>query len=373
MISCPGRFNPDKMKILFFVPYPSEGASNRYRIEQYLPYLDRQKIKYTLRPFWSRRGFSVLYKNGFYFRKFWYFLLGSVFRLLDLLRVFSHDVIFVHRETYPIFGALFESLIAFIGKPIIFDFDDALFLPVNSDSNSFIAHFRAPKRIERVIKISSQVIAGNRYLGDFAEKFNRNISIIPTPIDTDKFFPAKRKRENGLVIGWIGSITTSDFLLPLDGIFGELLQEHSRLLIKIVGGRHEGSPVERMFFKPWSLAEEHKDLESFDIGIMPMPDNEWTRGKCGFKAIMYMSMGIPCICSPVGMNKQIIRDGVNGLFASDASDWKEKLGILIRDPDLRRKIGENGRRTVEERYSLKVNAVKFLDVIKAAHGGKTDK
>ncbi|MDD5512134.1 MAG: glycosyltransferase family 4 protein [Candidatus Omnitrophica bacterium] len=358
------------MKVLFFVPYPREGASNRYRVEQYLPFLKEKGVRFRVSSFWCRRGFSILYKKGHFLKKLFYFFRGSLLRLGDLISVFGYDVIFVHREAYPIFGAFFENMVILTGKPVIFDFDDALFLPAKSDSNSFIGYFRYPEKFAEVVKGSAQVIAGNRYLGDCALLYNKNINIIPTPIDTEKFLPRQKSRSNSIVIGWIGSLTTAGFLQPMENVFRKLIGSNNDVLIKIVGGSYESSLGRSIVFKPWLLEEEMDDLASFDIGIMPMPDNEWTRGKCGFKAIMYMSIGIPCVCSAVGMNKEIINDGVNGYLANDEGEWTEKLILLAKNPELRRMIGENGRRTVEERYSLRANVPKFLNVLENASGSK---
>ncbi|MBM3252135.1 MAG: glycosyltransferase family 4 protein, partial [Candidatus Omnitrophica bacterium] len=247
------------------------------------------------------------------------------------------------------------------------DFDDAIFLASSSLPNSFIERFKNPDKIGRVIKMSEYVIAGNGYLANFALKFNRKVTVIPTCIDTDKYYPQAKNGLDKIVIGWIGSITTLKFVDLIEEVFRELSIKFSNLWLKTVGGSIQIKGVPNVICKPWSEKDEIEDLKSFDIGIMPMPDNEWTRGKCGFKAILYMSMGIPCVCSAVGVNKEIITDGINGFLANTEDDWLEKLSLLIKDYDLRKNIGLAGRKTIEEKYSLRVNAPRFLEVMQRVY------
>jgi len=352
------------MKILFLVPYPKEGASNRYRVEQYLPYLKREGIRYSLHPFWKSFAYKTLYRNGYYLRKVFFFICGTICRILDILTLFRYDVVFIHREAYPIGGAFFETITSFLKKSIVFDFDDAIFLPASSRPNNFIERFKNPKKVAVIISKSAAVISGNSFLANFALRYNHSVTIIPTPIDTDKYYPQDRKPSNKIVIGWIGSATTLDFLKPMEDVFIRLSKQFTDIEFKIVGGDFCINGLSGVISKPWSLAEEIEDLKGFDIGIMPMPDNEWTKGKCGFKAILYMSMGIPCVCSPVGMNNEIITDGINGFLANSEEEWIEKLSRLIKDPGLRKRLGGAGRKTVEDKYSLKANAPKYIEVLK---------
>ncbi|MDD5545961.1 MAG: glycosyltransferase family 4 protein [Candidatus Omnitrophica bacterium] len=355
------------MKVLFWVPYPHEGASNRYRIEQYLPYLEKEGISAALHPFWSSAAFKVLYEKGNYFKKVFFFLLGVASRFLDIFQLSGYDVVFVHREAFPLGSCFFESVVSFVRKPVIFDFDDAIFLPFTSPQNNFIEKYKKPQKIAKIVELSDYVIAGNDYLAEFALRHNRCVSVIPTPVDLDKYYPAAGDIREKVVVGWIGSVTTMDFLKPMTGVFAKLSERFPNIEFKIVGGDLDNGKIPGVICVPWSLEEELGQLRTFDIGIMPMPDNEWTRGKCGFKAILYMSMAIPSVCSPVGMNKEIIADGVNGFLASDEDQWLKKLTLLIEDSGLRKRMGIEAKKTVEERYSVKVNAPKFIAVLKEAY------
>jgi len=352
------------MKVLFWVPYPHEGASNRYRVEQYLPYLDKEKIDYKLHPFWNSKAYKILYKKRNYLSKLYYLVLGSFYRLIDLIFIFKYDIVFIHREAYPFGGALFENVLRLLKKPFIFDFDDAIFLPYSSDSNIFIERFRKINKIPKIIKMSRCVIVGNNYLAEFAKIYSSSVFVISTSIDTDKFTPIEKDYNKEVIIGWIGSLTTVSYLKMLKNVFIDLTKQYSNVRFHIIGGNFSIDSISNIYCKTWSIEEEIEDLKKIDIGIMSMPDNLWTKGKCGFKAIMYMSMGIPTVCSPVGVNNEIIDDGSNGFLANNNKEWTEKLSMLIESPSLRKKIGDQGRKTIEEKYSLKVNAPKFLKILK---------
>lgn len=357
------------MKIIFFVPYPTEGASNRFRVEQYTPHLKTEGIIYRIRPFMSRGFYKTIYLKGYYFLKILYFIASTVNRFFDLILTLKYDVIFIHREVFPVGPPLFEYILSKLRKPIIYDFDDAIFLSSTSRSNNFIERLKRPDKVSKIIKISNHIIAGNRYLADFAMRYNNNVTIIPTSIDTDVYYPKENQpKYDKFVIGWIGSNTTVEFLNLLQGVFKKLTIKYPDIEFKIIGGEFHIPGLNNIKNQVWSLDSEIEDLQSFDVGIMPMPDNAWTRGKCGFKAILYMSLGIPCLCSPVGVNKEIIKGGMNGFLADSDKEWVEKLSLLIDDPDLRQRIGMAGRKTVEERYSVKVNAPKFLEVLKREYG-----
>ena len=352
------------MRILFIVPYPAEGPSSRLRVEQFLPYLRKEGIEYKIRPFVFRNFYSVLYSKGNYVKKIIFFLWSFFGRLIDMIRFIRYDVFFIHRETCPIGPPFFEWFAHKCGKRIIFDFDDAVYLSNKSRANNFIEHFKNPGKIPYIIKISNRVIAGNKYLSEYALKFNKNVEIIPTCVDTDTYLNVNGKIGlDGLTIGWIGSATTVEYLNILKDVFVILQKKYPCLEYKIIGGEFKIEGLNCITNKSWRLESEILDLRSIDIGVMPMPDNEWTRGKCGFKALLYMSMQIPCVCSPVGVNKDIIEEGVNGFLAASQGEWIDALSDLIENSDLRQKIGRAGRKTVEEKFSVGLHAPEYMKII----------
>lgn len=361
------------MKILFWLPYPNEGASNRYRVEQYLGHFSQNNINFTLHPFWSRSAFKVLYKNAYKLKKLYFFLCGTLSRTLDVICIFNYDIVFIHREAYPVGGAFFETILFVLNKPIIFDFDDAIFLPSSSPANNFMEKFKDPKKVSGIIKMSRHVIVSNKYLADFAFKYNSNVSIIPTSIDTEKFYPDPNKiltSNNKIIIGWMGSVTTIKFLGLLEGVFRKLSAKYPNIVFKIIGEKFLIEGLSGIINQDWSLEEELQDLRSFDIGVMPVPDNEWAKGKCGFKGILCMSVGIPVVASSIEANKEILTDGVDGYLVDNTDEnWIEKLSYLIENPGVRREIGLAARKTVEEKYSVRVNWPRLLEVVNKVYRG----
>jgi glycosyltransferase involved in cell wall biosynthesis len=256
------------------------------------------------------------------------------------------------------------------GTPIVYDFDDAIYLPSTSGGgNPLMQLLRRPEKVGRLIELSAAVIAGIETLRDYAARINDRISIIPTPVDTDHFRPKPKPEDGGpIVIGWIGSPTTAPYLKMVEPALEELFRRYPRLELRIVGGSHRPPGLDRVSLRRWSLQTELRDLQHFDIGIMPMPDTEWTRGKCGFKTLQYMSVGLPSVSSPVGVTTEIVQDDLNGYLATGTEEWVEKLSRLVEDAALRRRIGQAGRQAIEEKYSVKAQAPRLLEVLERAAG-----
>ena len=315
------------MKVLFFVPYPTKGPSNRFRVEQYFPVLREHQIDYKLDAFQTDELYDILYSKDNFFRKFALLIYCSIRRFFCLFKVKKFDVIFIHREAFPIFGSLFSKIIYLLNKNIVYDFDDSLFL--YKSNNVLLKFLKQPKKLSEIIKLSKVVIAGNTYLRDYALKFNRNIIVIHTPIDTEKFVPKYNKpSKNKIVIGWVGSRTTSKYLNKLTKVFNILISKCPNLEVQIIGGNcNFGDP--RIINKSWSLEKEIENLQNFDIGLMPMDNDEWAKGKCAFKIIQYMSIGIPVVASPVGMNLEVIKEGINGFFASSERNRPHQVEPVV--------------------------------------------
>ena len=340
------------MRVLFIVPYPTHGPSNRFRVEQYLPYLERDKISYCIRPFCNKDFYFLLRKRGHYIKKTAYLLIFSFSRLIDILSSPNYDIVFIHREAFPAKGYLFEWLFRVFCRKMIYDFDDAVFL-------------KKPIKVRAVMKMADRIIAGNGFLKDYAAALNKEVLILPTPIDTDRYRPiVKGPDGRKIVIGWMGTPTTSEYLKEINEVFMFILGKYKNVEIRVTGTMSDDFLCPGVVYEDWSLENEIRSLQEFDIGIMPMPENDWTKGKCAFKIIQYMAVGIPSVASPVGMNKDVIKEGADGFFASNNEEWREKLSRLIESQELRKVIGKNGRKTAEEKYSLKVNGNKFLDILR---------
>jgi len=354
------------LKVLFISPVPEEGASYRYRVKQYIPFLESHGIYCTESPFISPDFFRIVYRSGRFGLKVLYFIKSSWQRFVDGSTIKKHDIVFIHRESFPIGPPIFETFVKLIGKPIIYDFDDAIYLrsPYSSSGLNKFAFLKFCGNVPKIIKKSNHVIVCNNHLKKFAHQFNSRVSIIPTSVDTEKFiFQDKDRISKRLTIGWIGSYTTSAYLELLRRVFQGLAKKYD-FVLKIVGaGRKIEFPGVTIENLDWNLSSEIADFQSLDIGIYPLPNDNWALGKTGFKTVQYMSVGIPCVCSNVGRNKEIIQDGVNGFLANSDEEWIHKLSWLIENPTLRDEFGKQARQTAEERFSLKVNAPKLLETL----------
>lgn len=351
------------MKILF-LPQTSEiGPASRYRVYQYLDYLREQGIDCNISPAIPSRYFSKVYTTDNTLKKILY--LGPVFlkRLRDLTRIKDYDIIFLQREILPQAYPVFEKAIAFFKKNLIFDFDDAVFL-VPPQRDDILYKFRYKNNIPEILKISRHIIAGNNYLKEYALRFNQNVTVIPTSIDTQRYTIKKytNSKEDKIIIGWIGSHNTIFYLDLLKDVFIALAKKY-KIKLNIIGVNNYKIKGVEITTKKWDLNTEVQDLRGFDIGVAPLTKDEWALGKCGCKLLQYMGVGIPSVSSRVGVNKEIVQDGINGFLADAREEWIKKLSLLIEDKNLRRKMGMEGRVTVEKNFSIRANAPKLKAVL----------
>jgi glycosyltransferase involved in cell wall biosynthesis len=354
------------MDLALIVPYPTEVASNRLRIEQYVPYLEAQGWRARIHRFMSPAYHRIVYQPGHYSAKALWFLATAARRFSQIRAIQQADVVVVHREAFPYGPPFLEEALARRGCRLVYDFDDAIYLPNYSPANRPVAWLKRPDKVRRIIEQSVHVIAGNDHLARYAGRSARRITIIPTPIDLTRFHPpATVPRREGVTIGWIGSHTTVDSLRLIEPALRQLADRYPQVRFLVVGGPYQGQ-LPRLENRPWTLQRELQDLHDLDVGLMPLVDDEWSRGKCGFKLLLYMAGGVPPVCSPVGVNPQIVEDGVNGFLAQDMTAWYQRLAYLVEHPDARQTIGAAGWRTLEARYSLAVQAPRFAAVLREA-------
>ena len=364
------------LNVLVLSPMPEEGAGCRFRIAQYIPYLEAHGFAVTLRPLMTTEFFRLVHKPGRLLQKSLGFAALALKQLWSLGRVRRFDVVFIYREIFPVGPALIERLMSLPGcPPIVFDFDDAIFLPSVSKANRLIAALKVPGKVATIVARSTQVIVGNEYLASYARPFNSAVSIIPTCVDTTRFSPLERpapsEGSGGPVVGWIGSPTTADYIKGLAGVLERVARRHPFVLRVSGTGEPVAMPGVVVDNRQWALGDEIDLFRTCDIGVYPLADDEWSKGKCGFKAIEFMACGVPVVAAAVGVNREIIEDGVNGFLASTDAEWEHKLGRLIAEPALRAEFARAGRRTIEERYSLHMNAPKLAAVVRQAAGVRT--
>lgn len=351
------------MQLLAVVPSVCGiSPGQRYRIEQWEPTLNQLGVEITYAPFDSAELNQTLHKAGNKFRKVG--LLGESFlRRFQLMNSLSdYDLIYVFREAALFGPAIFERLIYRSGVPFVFDFDDAIFESYKSPSNGYLSYLKFAGKTKNVCRMAAHVIVGNTYLAQYAGRFNKQVTIVPSTIDTDYYTPPNKNAEPEVpVVGWTGSFSTIQHLDTLKPALQKLAARRPFRLrvVAPAGFSLEGVDLEVV---EWRAETEVEDLRPIDVGIMPLPDTKWTRGKCGMKALQFMALGIPTVCSPVGANKEIVRDGENGFLAQSEEEWIEKLDRLLSSASLRKQLGAAARATVENNYSARVHAPRVFEV-----------
>ena len=354
------------IEIVALVPYPPDTTpSQRFRIEQWRGPLEELGIRVRLAPFADRRLMKLLYEPGRAALKIAAMIAGFARRLGDVATAGRGDAILVHRAAWLAGPALLERLLMVWRKPILFDFDDAIYLRHTSGANPLFDWLKFPGKTAALCRMSSLVVAGNDYLATYARKHNCRVVVVPTSIDTDLYMPTERDDcSHRVVIGWTGSATSMTHLEIFAPVLRKLLA-HRDVEIRVQSNQPPVLSGVPFVFQPWRIATEVDEIRAFDIGIKPMPDDPWARGKCPMKELQYMALGIPAVCSAVGTSAEAIRDGENGFLANSAEQWFERLTRLVDDVALRRKIGLAGRQTVEERYSKMVCAARFAEAIRS--------
>jgi len=323
------------MKILFLVQ-DLDVAASRYRVLQYLPYLKEHGVQATVLPF--QKGF---------------------FKKLKLFKsVNEYDILFIQRKRFPV---LWLKYIRKNARRIVYDFDDSVMYrnskAANPESNTRVKMFK------NMVNASDYVIAGNEYLQKNTTPFTHNVTIIPSPIDMS-LYPLKKysEKNDNITLGWIGATGSIHYLEKMKPVFEALGKKYEDLRLKIICNVFfdcDNITVEK---KLWSEQEEVADIQSLDIGLMPLMDDPWSHGKCGLKILQCLATGVPVVCSPAGVNKEIVKNGVHGFWANTREEWIEKLEILINDPDRRERMGMEGRKRVIEHYSLEANAPRMLKI-----------
>lgn len=357
--------NTSRKKVLFLTKYARNGASSRYRTFQYLPWFKQAGIQCHVMPLFDEAYLIHRYESG----------RGHVG---DVLRAFLHrlaalaaarryDLVVIEYELLPYFPALPERLLDWLGVPYVVDYDDALFHQYDQHSKWWVRRLLG-KKIARVMRGARLVTAGNAYLADYARRAGaERIEIIPTVIDLQRYPRASAARPPNEIftIGWIGSPSTSNYLRAVAPALAEACAGR-KARVRLIGSGPVDLPGVPVDVLPWNENTEVDMLHQFDVGIMPLPDEPWARGKCGFKLIQYMACGLPVVASPVGVNAEIVEHGVNGFLADTRDQWVESLKTLLLDSELRQRMGQASRQKVEERYSLQVTGPRLAELLKSA-------
>ena len=340
----------------------------RYRLEQWEPLLRERGVEITYAPFEDEELHALLYKPGLLGKKL-QLVTRNVGRRLSLVRrVKDYDLVYILREAALLGPPIFEKLIYQRRVPIVFDFDDAIFVSYRSPSNGYLSYLKFASKTKTICRIASHVMVGNPYLAEYARQVNDRVTVIPTTIDTEKYRVPRRTEKTGPpVVGWTGSYSTVQHLDTLRGALKKLAERESFRLRVIGTPAYECAPIDVEAMR-WRADSELEDLSAIDIGVMPLPDDRWSKGKCGLKALQFMALGIPTVCSPVGVNTDIIQDDENGFIAGTEDEWVEKLSRLLRSAELRQRLGQAGRATVEQKYSAITQTPRVYEIFKSVIG-----
>jgi len=366
------------MKVLGLCSYPVEAAATRFRLEQYVGPLGKRGISLDIEPFLDSVQFAGLYSSSGLWTKFFGIFRPLGRRIARLATIGRYDMILVQREAMPFGPAIFELLYMAIGRiPMVLDLDDATYVRYVSPSYGRLgSFFKFFGKTDRLIERSSSVVCGNRFIADHAISKGTRATIIPTVVDLDQFCPADVKNEIP-VIGWIGTHSTYPFLESLFPVFERLAQKH-RFILRIIGsGRKDitlnGLAIEHV---DWSLEREIEDFRTLDIGLYPIieagsANQDWIKGKSGFKAIQYMAVGIPFVMSPVGICAEIGESGTTHINAETGDDWYNSLDSLLGDSNLRSTMGSAGRQFAVANFDLEKTSARLADALRSVFQDET--
>ncbi|MBP9081279.1 MAG: glycosyltransferase family 4 protein [Flavobacteriales bacterium] len=359
-------------KVLFIASHrPHRSPGQRFRFEQYFGFLAEHGFQYEVSFLVEPGDDQFLYKPGHFTKKMRFVRRCIAKRRLDVARMNDFDIIFISREALMTRSTWFERAFRNGRAKIIYDFDDSVWLSNVSEANRRWGWVKDASKTSKLIALADLVFAGNNYLAEYARKYNERVQVVATTIDTDEYLPRTERPEGPVVIGWSGSITTiRHFKYAVPALLKLKAKYGDRIAFRVVGDGNFHHAELGITGLPWRKESELDDLRAMDIGIMPLPDDEWARGKCGLKGLQYMALGIPTLMSPVGVNTEIIQHGVNGFLPASEVEWVDQISRLVEDADLRARLGAEARRTVEERYSVKAWQGTYLKLFNSLLGIK---
>ncbi len=355
-----------KKKILVLCPHPiGYVPGQRLKYEQYFDIFRENGYDITVSPFMSESFQKIVYEKGKLIQKIFWTIIGYAKRIFDLFRIRNYNLVYVFLWVAPFAPPIFEKLTRKLAKRLIYDIDDLVFLNPPSSTNPLIHYLRSPKNHISLMKSADHVITCTPYLDNFVRQYNRSTTDISSTVNTEVYKPKNNYGiKNKFVIGWSGSHSTSKYLHLLDNVFQELAKKHSFKLL-VMGDENfniDGVEVEAL---PWKEEHEVQTISRFDAGVYPLPNEEWVLGKSGLKAIQYMALGIPTVATAIGANFRVIQNGVSGFLVIDEKEWITILETLLTDPELRKKIGMEARKRVEDMFSIHNNKTVYLNILNA--------
>jgi glycosyltransferase involved in cell wall biosynthesis len=358
------------MRVAAFTRYGRQAASTRQRLLQYIPALREAGIEVESQALLSDDYVRSLATRGLLSPLAFSPLgvaRGYYERLRSLLFGTRVDLIWVYAELFPYLPAQFEKLALKKGCPVVYDFDDAFFHGYDASPNPLVRKLLG-RKLEPLLRGAAACTCGNAYLRDYAARFCERSIILPTVVDTGLYTPraAPPDASKPIVVGWIGSPSTWPYLRPILPVLAELARNR-KIEVRVVGAgaQARGESFTGLELVEWNEEAEIAEVQRMDIGIMPVPDDIWARGKSGYKLIQYMACGLPVVASPVGVNRSIVEHGLNGFLADKEEEWRSALIRLIDDGELRRRFGQTGRARAVGHYSLETHAPRLVELLKS--------
>lgn len=354
------------MKVLLLGRYTRKGASTRLRFLQYMPYLQSNGVTVHQAPLLDDEYLDALYTG----RGRSPTRLGMAYlkRLFRLLSARKYDLLWIEKEVFPRLPATAERMMARSGVRYVVDYDDAIFHDYDLNASRFM-RWAMSNKIDYVMNRSYLVVAGSKYLAARAEAAGaRRTELLPTVVDLNRYrIDPRNDDEKDFKIGWIGTPVTARYLSTIAASLSAVCSAKAAKLVLVGAGRN---PLPKLYaeVRPWTEHGEVAEISRFDVGVMPLPDEPWAWGKCGYKLIQYMAAGKPVVASPVGANLDIVEHGRNGFLASSEAEWSAALQALAASSELREQMGRAGRKIVEERYTLSVAAPRLRQWLLQAGG-----
>jgi len=357
-----------RKKVLIFCPYPVDTVpGQRLKYEQYIKYLEDNGYVINVFPFFSSNTYKVLYRKGYFLKKMLGVLSGIVRRACQVFLIPQADGIYIFLHVIPVGPPFLEFVYLSLAKRTIYDIDDMVHQLRTAPANKLVSWAKSKKRYFLLLEKANHVITCTPELDRLARSFNSATTDISSTVNTEIYLPCNVYRNDcELVIGWSGSHSTVPYLHLLDNVLIRLSTRY-RFKLLVMGAHSFSIPGVNVEAIPWSADIEVPTLQRIDIGLYPLPDDEWVQGKSGLKAIQYMALGLPVVASSVGCNDRVIENDVSGFLVSSLDDWYNCLALLLEDAALRRRLGLSARRRVEQMYSVDANKDKYLSVFQATY------
>ena len=354
---------PTKKMLFMGLHRPNRSPSQRFRFEQFQSFLEQNGYKIDYFYLINASDDQKFYAAGHYLAKV-FILLKSIIKLFWIsFRAGRFQLVFVQREAFMLGTVFFERQIARKTK-MVFDFDDSIWLQNVSKANQSLSFLKDAQKTAKLIEIADLVLAGNSYLQQYALQYNQQTKLFPTVVDTSHYQSFTDKSGTSICIGWSGSFSTVPYFETIVPVLLRLKKKYgNRIYFKLIGDSTYYNESLELRGTAWTASTELAELAELDIGLMPLPDDEWTKGKCALKGLLYMSMEQVAVLSDVGVNATVVENGIDGFLCRDLESWFDTLSSLIEDASLRRKIARNGRKKVQESYSVASQKSKLIQLL----------